>query len=61
METCQLLPTICGAGEATSTQFPNTRLVRVCNVYPADASGHDRIRFDDVATGLIAGLLVLNC
>ena len=56
----KLVPTICGAGDETFTQFPSVRLVHDCRVKPAEARGQDRVRFVWLAVRLMFGLLVLR-
>ena len=58
---CQLVfPTICGTAEVTVIQFPDARFVDDCNVKPADATGHDIVRFVPDVERAAVGLFVLN-
>ena len=58
--TCQLVPIICGAAEVMGTQFPNAKFVDDCNVNPADATGHDMVKFALEIASAAVGLFVLN-
>ena len=57
---CHWLPAICGAGEETVTQFPDARSVHDCSAKPADATGHDMVRFAPDLERTTMGLFVLN-